>query len=446
MKKLLIVFIVLLTVKGSFGQTVTAQIDSLLSSYVRLQKFNGSVLVAMKGTVLLDKGYGYRNAAGKVPNDNHSIFQIGSVTKQFTSAIILKLQQENKLNVQDHLSKYFPHYPNGDSITLQQLLTHTSGVYSYTEDRRFMMNHVSEPASREKMMALFRDKPLDFSPGTSWHYSNSGYSLLGYIIEEVTGKPYTQVVREYIFKPLKMEHSGFDFTNLSAKEKATGYFVLNDNNTVASPIVDSTVSFSAGAIYSTTEDLYRWHQALEKNTILTKEQQESAYTPVRNHYGYGWEIDSFQGKRRVSHSGGIHGFTSNFSRLPQDDVCIILLSNSSSIVLGEITNSIYAILYHQPYQLPKERKAIALSEDVLKEYIGKYEINPQLKLDISLSGTTLMAAPTGQPTVTLLPEKKDFFFVQMPDLQLEFTRNDKNQIDGFILHQGGQEVKCRKLD
>jgi len=417
-----------------------------LSTYVRLQKFNGAALVAMNGTVLLDKGYGYRNAAGKIPNDNHSIFQIGSVTKQFTSAVILKLQQENKLTVQDKLSKYFPQYPKGDSITIQQLLTHTSGVFSYTEDRQFMANHVSEPASRDKMMALFKDKPLDFSPGTNWHYSNSGYSLLGYIIEAVTGKPYTQVVREYIFKPLKMEHSGFDFTNLPAKEKATGYFVLNDKDAVASPIVDSSVSFSAGAIYSTTGDLYRWHQSLEKNTVLTKEQQESAYTPVMNHYGYGWVIDSFEGKRRVSHSGGIHGFTSNFSRLPQDDVCIILLSNSSSIVLNDITNSIYAILYHHPYELPKERKAIALSEDVLKEYIGQYEINPQLKLDISLTGNTLMAAPTGQPTVALLPEKKDYFFVKVPDLQLEFTRNDKNQIDGFILHQGGQEVKCKKLN
>ena len=190
------------------------------------------------------------------------------------------------MSVSDKLSKYFPNFPKGDSITIQQLLTHTSGIYNYTNDQNFMANEIAKPATREKMMALFENKPLDFSPGTSWNYSNSGYSLLGYIIEAVTKKPYEQAVRRYIFTPLHMVHSGFDFTHLKSDNKAIGYFKLDDKGATPAPIVDSTVSFSAGAIYSTTGDLYLWHEALEHYKILSKAQQEVAYTPVKNNYGY----------------------------------------------------------------------------------------------------------------------------------------------------------------
>ncbi len=167
-------------------KTSAARIDTLLNAYSKLGRFNGSALVAKGGEVLLNKGYGYRDAEKKVLNDSHSIYQLGSVTKQFTSAIILKLQSENKLSVSDKLSKYFPDYPKGDSITIKELLSHTSGIYNYTNDQDFMKNEITTPKTREQIMALFENKPLDFSPGTSWSYSNSGYSMLGYIIEEVT--------------------------------------------------------------------------------------------------------------------------------------------------------------------------------------------------------------------------------------------------------------------
>jgi CubicO group peptidase (beta-lactamase class C family) len=279
MKKIFVLVAVLFIGHFSFAQG--DKLDALIDAYARLYKFNGSALVAKNGTILLNKGYGFRNAADKVANNEQTIFQLGSITKQFTSAVILKLQEEKKLSVSDKLSKYFPGYPKGDSITIEQLLTHTSGIYSYTNDPNFMANEVTKPANREMMMALFRDKPFDFSPGTSWNYSNSGYSLLGYIIEAVTKKPYEQAVRKYIFTPLHMTHSGFDFTHLKNKEKATGYFELNDKETIAAPIVDSSVSYSAGAIYSTTGDLYLWHKALQKNKILSKAQQEKAYTPIK---------------------------------------------------------------------------------------------------------------------------------------------------------------------
>lgn len=443
MKRIVVVITLLFIVHISFAQG--DKLEALIDAYAKLNKFNGSALVAKNGTILLNKGYGYRNAADKVINNEQSIFQLGSITKQFTSAIILKLQEEKKLNVTDKLSKYFPGYPKGDSITIEQLMTHTSGIYSYTNDPGFMANEVTKPASREMMMALFRDKPFDFSPGTGWNYSNSGYSLLGYIIEAVTKQPYEQVVRKYIFTPLGMTHSGFDFTNLKKQEKATGYFELNDKEIITAPIVDSTVSYSAGAIYSTTGDLYLWHNALQKNSILSKAQQDKAYTPVKNNYGYGWGIDSIEGKRRVGHGGGIHGFVTNFARVPEDDICIVLLSNASNTSLGEITKSIFAILYGKQYELPKERTAIKLPETKLKEYEGEYKIREDLHVILSVKDGDLVAAPTGQRTDNLYAEKEDFFFSKSADLQVEFTRNDKKEVDGFILHQGGAKIPCKKI-
>ncbi|MEO6358282.1 MAG: serine hydrolase domain-containing protein [Ferruginibacter sp.] len=445
MKKLFTFSVLFFVVQCSTAQDATNKADSLVTAYARLYQFNGAVLVAKNGTVLLNKGYGYRNVADKVGNTEQSIFQLGSITKQFTAAVILKLQAEKKLSVTDHLNKFFSDYPKGDSITIEQLLTHTAGIYNYTNDEKFMANEITKATNRDKIMAMFKDKPLDFSPGTSWSYSNSGYALLGYIIEAVTKQPYENVVRKYIFTPLKMTHSGFDFTHLKSIDKTTGYFKVTAKESAAAPIVDSTVAFSAGAIYSTTADLYLWHKALENYTILTKQQQEKAFTPVKEHYGYGWFIDSTEGKRRVGHGGGIHGFVTNISRVPADDICIVLLSNASDGTLNDITKSLFAILYNKEYVLPKEKPHVQLPEATLKQYEGEYEIKPELHVIMSVKDGELVAAPTGQPSNVMYAEKEDVFFLNEPAIQINFTRNDKNEIDGFILHQGGATIPCKKI-
>jgi CubicO group peptidase (beta-lactamase class C family) len=349
------------------------------------------------------------------------------------------------LSISDKLSKFFPDYPKGDSITIAHLLTHTSGIYSYTDDGNFMATQISKPHNKEQMMALFKDKPLDFSPGTSWNYSNSGYSLLGYIIEAITNRPYEEAVRKYIFTPLNMRHSGFDFANLKSADKTTGYFMLNATNAQPAPIVDSTVAFSAGSIYSTTGDLYLWHEALEQNIILSKAQQEKAYTPVKNNYGYGWAIDSIEGKRRVGHGGGIPGFVTNESRVPEDDIDIVLLSNASDRSLDKITSDIYAILYNKPYELPKERITVELPAATLQQYAGEYEIGPNMHVVIAVKDGALSAVPTNQSEKMLHAEKEDLFFEKEEDIQVEFTRNANKEVDGFILHQGGGQMKCKKI-
>lgn len=445
MKKLAGIALVWIFSQGLTAQDISAKLDELMSTYASQYKFNGSVLVTKGGKPLLDKGYGMRDAAGKIANDPGTIYQIGSITKQFTAAMILKLQEQKKLSVDDKLSKYFPGYPKGDSITIRHLLTHTSGIYSYTEDGAFMTNEITKPISRKQMMSMFENKPLKFSPGTQWDYSNSAYVLLGYIIEDVTKTPYYEAARKMIFQPLKMTHTGFDFTHLNSKEKAIGYMRINDQVQIPAPIVDSSVSFSAGAIYSTTGDLYKWYQSLKDYTVITRSSEEMAVTPVRNRYGFGLSIDSVSDKRRLGHGGGIHGFTTNISMVPADDICIVLLNNASNSFLNTITESIYAILYGKPYELPKERKAIVLDEQTLKQYEGGYELNPGFVLTVTLKSGKLMVQPTGQPEFELFAEKADFFFLKVVDAQLQFKRNDANVVDSVVLFQGGREMPGKRV-
>ena len=277
-------WIILLALPG-FSQSVSQKMDELLTAYSNQYQFNGSVLVAQKGRVVLQKGYGWKNVQDKQKNDDQTIFQVGSVTKQFTAAIILQLQQQGKLSVHDKLSKYYPDFPNSGMITLEHLLTHTSGIYNYTNDLAFMKTEAVKPATQTAMLALFRSKPLDFTPGTKFSYSNSGYLLLGYIIEKVTGKSYYQAVRERILQPLHMDHSGFNFTGLTGSNKASGYFILTSTKVEPATIVDSSVAYAAGALYTSVGDLYKWDRALYTAGLLNAASLAQAFTPHKDGTG-----------------------------------------------------------------------------------------------------------------------------------------------------------------
>lgn len=421
------------------AQQVSARLDSLMDYYNRRNMFNGSVLVVMKGQPLLSKGYGLRNAEGAVKNDENSIFQLGSITKQITAAVILKLQEQRKLSVNDRISKYFPSYPKGDSITIRQLLSHTSGIYNYTENGQWMQQEVTTPHNRAAMIATFSDKPLKFSPGMDMSYSNSNYMLLGYIIEDVTKMPYYQAVRKYIFEPLQMRHSGFDFVRLSDPDKAVGYSRPGQ----PAPSVDSSVSYAAGAAYSTTGDLAKWHEGLLHHKIIGKASAEEGFTPVKGRYAYGWIVDSIAGKRRMGHGGGIHGFNTNFERVPEDDAYVILLSNVSNGSLNVITDNIWKTLYFNA-PIPKDKIKLKLEETVLKQYIGTYEMNENFDVVVSVQNGELHAFPKGQRDNLLYAESPDTFFTDDPDIQVKFVRDAAGNITGFNLYQRGQQVFFKK--
>lgn len=419
----------------------TKELDSILTHFSKANIFQGVVLVAADGKVLLNKGYGWADAATQKPNDPSMVYQIGSVTKQFTAAAILKLQEEGKLSVNDTISKYFPTLKEGGRITIRHLLTHTSGLFNYTNDTTFWMHEAAMPSSHEKMMSRFADKPLDFEPGTRFSYSNSGYLLLGYIIEKVSGRTYEQYIRENIFRPLGMNRSGFDFTK--ATGRATGYYVSG----VSEPamIVDSTGSYAAGSIYTTTTDLFKWVQAMHGKKIIKPGSWEQAFTPFKGQYGYGLIMDKMYGQKRVWHNGGIHGFVSNLEYFPESNTTVILISNYMYSDLPRVSRVLDAALFGKPYELPKARTEIKLSEDILKQYEGTYALTSDFAITMKVEGGKLMAQATGQGAYEIFPEKEDRFFYKVVDAQIGFEKDAAGKIVALILFQNGAEMRGKKV-
>lgn len=334
-----------------FGQELTQKMDDyLLTTANSKNKFNGSVLVAKNGKVLLNKGYGYKNKVEQVYNDTSTIYQIGSITKTFTAAIILRLQDEKMLSLNDKITKYIADYPNGDDITIENLLTHTSGIFEYLQSKEYAKENFIKPISIGTLISFFKSQKRLFKSGEKFSYTNSGYILLAFIIEKITGKKYEQVVRDVIFEPLQMTHSGFDLRNLNDSNKAINYDNINKKRLISEPVFDSTHAPGCGNIYSTATDLYKWDRALYGNKIVSQSFLQKAYIPYKAKYGYGWFIDSSYSKFNVFHGGGTPGFHSHIQRFINDDVCIVLLSNNAYCDLSEITNRLAAIIFNKPYE------------------------------------------------------------------------------------------------
>jgi CubicO group peptidase (beta-lactamase class C family) len=449
MKHIIFISLALGLVRPTFAQNMTARLDSVMTAFHRVQHFNGSVLVAENGQVLLHKGYGLKSFSRQTPNDEQTVFMIASITKQFTAAVILQLAAQKKLSLTDPLDKYFPGFPDGARITIYHLLTHTSGVPDYTQDSTFMKDVVHRSAKPLAVSeALVQYHKADFAPGADWKYSNQGYQLLGEIIAKLTKMTYFQAVRKYIFQPLHMTRSGFDFAGLKDSDKSTGYWTYPENGKdEEATTIDSALSYSAGSIYSTTGDLYKWSEGLQQHKIVSKDLLDKSYTPARNHYGLGWFIDSLFGKRVLSHSGDTWGFKTNIARVTADDVCIVLLNNiEDEEMRGDLTNSLLAALYGRPYTLPVYRQEIKVDEDTLKKYVGTYEFSPQVSVAILLDEDGLWIQPKGQPKSRLYAEKNDYFFSKVVDGQAEFIRNTDGKTASLILHQGGQQMVGKRVD
>lgn len=435
-----LLLLVNLTAKAQNPKTL----DSIVQHFDKANLFHGSVLVAKNGKIVLEKSYGYGDAASKKENTTNTLYQIGSVTKQFTAATILKLEEQGKLSVNDTISNYFPELKWGHKITVHHLLTHTSGLFNFTNDTTLWLHESKQPISKKDLIAKFSQKPLDFEPGTKYNYSNSGYVLLGFLIEKISGKPYEKVIRDIIFQPSGMQNSGFNFSTTSSEHKATGYY---DNGTANMPafIVDSTVSYAAGAIYSTTGDLYKWTHAIHNKKILTGANWQKAFTPFLNNYAYGFVIDTVYGNKRIWHNGGIHGFVSHLEYFPSENSVVILLSNYMQSNLMKVSSALTAALYNKPYQLPEIRKEIKVAETILQKYIGEYQLAPNFIIAVTFQNGGLIAQATGQPSFQMYSSTENRFFLKVVEAEVEFMTNDKGAVSALILYQNGRELKGQKI-
>jgi CubicO group peptidase (beta-lactamase class C family) len=345
---------------ASTGTAARAQkIDELITLYHKYGSFNGSVLVSEHGQVIFKKGYGWANIEWQVPNQPDTKFRLGSITKQFTSMLIMQLVAEGKLHLDDKLSDVLPYYrkDTGSRVTLHHLLTHTSGIPSYTAAKdlhEWERNHFEV----EDFVKRHCGGDLEFTPGSKYEYDNSGYFLLGAIIERVTGKRYEQVLQDRIFGPLGMHNSGYDHSDELIAHRAAGY-EHGKNGFVNAAYLDMSIPYAAGSLYSTVEDLYLWDQALYTEKLLSNDWKAKMFTPALASYAYGWGVSRVPdgkpgaGETLIQHDGGINGFNTREARYVDEKHLIVLLNNTGISKLEQIASSIAAVLFDKLYELPK---------------------------------------------------------------------------------------------
>jgi len=420
------------------AQSLEKSIDSLMGLYFKPNGAGAVVLVAKDGQIIYNKAFGMANLELDVPMKKEMVFEIGSMTKQFTAVSILMLLEQGKLSLDDDIKKYVENYPtDSGKVTIHNLLNHTSGI----KDLPFM-DWVSFSATKKEYVALdfinyAKKEPLSFKPNEKWDYSNMGYIILGYIIEKTSGMKYQDFLQKNIFDVLHMKYSycRVGLPNVLIKNRAYGY----DKNEVYynADFLEMSQGFSAGCILSTTEDLYKWNNGLQNNTLLKKETLQKAFTNYtlnngdKTSYGYGFLIKDINGSESFEHGGGIPGFASHGIYLANEKVYVVALSNCRYNNPAYEATNIAALVINKPF---KPKKELHLDKKQASEYLGDYKHADGTVLVVSLDTLKLYVQRKDRKYIRsqLIPFEKDKFYVENEFTIYEFKRNEKKEIIELI--------------
>ncbi len=447
-------------VAASGPADLALQVDALFEDSVHSNTPGAAVLIARDGKELLEKGYGLAQVEARAPITCDTRFRIGSITKQFTAAAILKLQEEGKLDVNDPISKYFPDWPKGREVTLRHLLTHSSGIHNFTAKPGFQTN-VTVATSLEALVSSFKNDPYDFIPGEQFRYCNSGYVLLGAVIEKVSGETYASFLRKTFFKPLGMKNTGVYPSGASLTNEALGYSYENGS---VRRSVDWNMSNVAGAgnLYSTARDLYLWNEALFGGRVLSATSLQAAFTvgvlagddpshPEDAGYGYGWTIDRLNGAREISHGGELAGFGSYLLRLPEYKLTVVVLLNCvpqlPKLQQWALAREIARLALGSKLPPQEEPKVAAhVPSAALDAITGRYDMRDGMTLTITRENDRVFMEITGRKKFEILPKSDRSFFVESGAAEATFVRNVNGQVVKAILKQGGERIDAPKLN
>jgi CubicO group peptidase (beta-lactamase class C family) len=411
--------------------------DEYIRAYVRNGDFSGSVLVAHDGQIVFRNSYGMANYELSVPNTEKTRFHIASVSKTFTAAAIVLLAQQGKLNLSDPLSKWLPDFLNGEKITVEQMLTHRSGLPDYYSLPEYPAKK-SQRVPLPELIAWVKTKPLDFLPGSESRYSNTGYAFLAYIVQQVSGKSYEDCVAEELFKPAGMKDSGTFRDDLLIPDRASGYQPWVDGKGIRNaPAYDKTILTGAASLYSTTGDLYAWCRALREKKFFDLQQLA---------YPYGWgqrEVVGSNGKKRkfLEQDGREPGFDSQVAMGLVDDVVVVVLGNLEDAAVNPMAQDLASLALGESVIAPAARTKPSSTMSGA-EYAGRYEVRPDFLIDVKDEGPNLFLRGTGGDYLPLEPVGKDTYFYRQFYLTVRFQRNKAGKVDR-LLWKG--DYPCKKV-
>jgi len=423
-------------------EDITGRVDALLKPLLEEDLISGSILIAKGDAILLAKGYGPANREFSAPCTPATRYRLGSMTKQFTAAAILLLEEQGRLQVTDSLSRFMPDFPNAEKITLHHLLTHTSGVVNYSslpDTYRIWC----QPLSIDEVIALFKDKPLRFEPGQKFEYSNSGYVLLAKVIEKASGLPFGEFLAKNIFIPLGMTDTGLDEAVKVLPQRATGHY-KDENGISQAPYLYVPFTSGAGSLVSTVQDLFKWNRALTHKRILSEASLKRMFTPALEQYGYGWFIREEHGRRLIEHRGALNGFLSMTQRFVDDDIVVISLFNFVTMFAREVNLGLGAIALGrtaEPILLPA---GVKLPEEVHQRWAGSYRFTDGTEIRLAVDKGRLMFQSPGRPAEEAIPQKENRFYVRPEAVMLNF-RTDKDGAITLILQQNERSFPFKKI-
>ncbi|WP_163580477.1 serine hydrolase domain-containing protein [Gracilibacillus saliphilus] len=424
------------------------KIEMLMQANYELDYFIGNVLVAKGDQILFNESYGMSDYEQKKPHTPSSKFLVGSVSKQFIAAAIMKLQEEGKLHVKDTLDKYLKHYTYAPQITLHHLLTHSSGIPNYTETLEYYLNR-TKVHTPEDIIGYFSDRNLLFKPGSKSYYSNSGYVLLTKVIEYITDLSYEEYLDQAIFRPLNMKDTGVLKSGTNIDRPMIGYTGTADGYKEG-PVLDISICYGAGGVYSTVEDLYKWDQSLYSDAILSSESRHQLFIKHSGNYGYGWEVS----EKSVHHEGGITGFNSLISRYMDEKLVIIILSNRAyyGSRIDIIHQDIRAILDGQLITLPQKKDYLEQNQLNFQKYLGEYlEPNMNIPFSVEYVNERLCIYEAQNPAypLELKPIKQspseDIFSLEMSPGIVSFLKDPEGEVKAVTLFEDGFSVELEKI-
>lgn len=434
------------------NNTLQEKIDSLVSSMVDKNQPGGVIGIIQDNKTLVKSCYGQMDIENNRNIDENTIFDIASVSKQFTSYAILLLEREGKLNLDDDISKYLTQIPNYEhGITIRNLIQHTSGIASTDVLRLFSGLSLDEPWDHEKEMELIMRYPqVNFTPNSEYAYSNAGYSLLATIVESVSGLKFSDFLKEKVFKPLKMKKSFvFDNPKYESLDYTNGY--KKDNDIFIKCSSNQDLSYGSGNIYSTMKDMLNWAQHILKNTNYLNK-ISTPYNTLTNGdtlmYTYGFEIKNYKGVKMVEHSGGVPGFRSRIVVFPEENLALVLMFNTESISTKKLALNITEMLFADKLvkPVPVEKVEIEVDSKELKHFVGNYQMTIGMEIEFKLKEDTFWLVLPGDEEFQLFAESPTKFFIKAFEAECTFIKNNNGDVNEMIWHQGGTDFKAVRTE